>query len=270
MSTRSGVCYPEVACGFVSARQDTCSLARNPLSNFVKISFMPTLQYDQLIQLGRMVLTAAGIPADDAAIVAEDLAEANIVGHDSHGVMRLNQYVDFVRDGHVQPGSRLEVLREGPSFAVVDGKLNLGQVTTRGAVRIGMEKAKATGTATVVVRNCNHIGRLGGYTHDAAKAGMLALMAVNAPGPGQVAPFGGRERRLGTNPISIAAPAGDDPLVLDMTTSATAEGKLRVSKQKGELIPEGLIIDCSRQTDLRPERRTTTNRAGRSCRWGRR
>jgi uncharacterized oxidoreductase len=93
------------------------------------------------------------------------------------------------------------------------------------------------------IRNCNHIGRLGAYTHEAAKAGMIAMMAVNAPGPGGVAPFGGIERRLGTNPISIAAPAGDDALVLDMTTSATAEGKLRVSKQKGELIPEGLIID---------------------------
>lgn len=204
---------------------------------------MPTFTEAQLFDLGLKILTAAGTPPEDAAIVARELADANIVGHDSHGVMRLVQYVGFVKDGFVKPGTKNKLLREGPSYASIDGGFNFGQVSTRGMLDVALEKARKTGVATVVMQNCNHIGRLGAYTHEAAREGMVALMAVNAPGPGQVAPFGGRGRRLGTNPISIAAPCQDDALVLDMTTSSTAEGKLRVSKQKGEMISEGLVID---------------------------
>lgn len=204
---------------------------------------MPTFSESQLFQLAEKILIGAGTPPEDAAVVARELADANIVGHDSHGVMRLVQYVGFIKDGHVRPGTKIQVIQEGPSHAVVDGGFNFGQVSTRGALDIALDKAKKTGTAAVVMRNCNHIGRLGAYTHEAARAGMVALMAVNAPGPGQVAPFGGRARRMGTNPISIAAPCQQDAMVLDMTTSSTAEGKLRVSKQKGEMISEGLVID---------------------------
>ncbi|HWL08952.1 MAG TPA: Ldh family oxidoreductase [Planctomicrobium sp.] len=204
---------------------------------------MPTLPHTQLLELGRLILTGAGVSEEDAITVARELADANIVGHDSHGVMRLVQYVEFIRDGYAKPGAPTEIVDEGPTFAVIDGHFNFGQVTTRTALIRGIAKAKENGTATVLIRNCNHIGRLGAYTHEAALNGLVALMAVNAPGPGGVAPFGGIERRLGTNPISIAAPAGNDAIVLDMTTSATAEGKLRVSKQKGEMIQEGLIID---------------------------
>ena len=204
---------------------------------------MPNLHYQQLFEVGRTILVGAGVPEDEAVIIAEELADANIVGHDSHGVMRLVQYVDFIRDGFAHPGAKFELVTDGPTYAVIDGHFNFGQVTTRAALQVGIVKAREQGTATIVIRNCNHVGRLGAYTHEAARAGMIALMAVNAPGPGGVAPFGGMERRLGTNPISIAAPQGDDALVLDMTTSATAEGKLRVSKQKGETVAEGLIID---------------------------
>ncbi|WP_437203677.1 Ldh family oxidoreductase [Planctomicrobium sp. SH664] len=213
---------------------------------------MPTFQHDQLFRLAQDILVGAGASVEDAATVASELADANIVGHDSHGVMRLNQYVDFVRDGHVKLGAQAEVLKDGPSYAVLDGHFNFGQVTTRFGLDLALQKAKETGLATVLMRNVNHIGRLGAYTHEAANNGMVALMAVNAPGPGGVAPFGGIDRRLGTNPISIAAPAGRDALVLDMTTSATAEGKLRVSKQKGEMIPEGLIIDGHGQPSCDP------------------
>jgi len=205
--------------------------------------FMPILNQAQLYQLAKRILIGAKVPEVDADVVAEELANANIVGHDSHGVMRLMQYIDFVKEGFVSLGGSFDVVKEAPVFAVVDGNFNFGQVTARKALNIGMEKAKATGVATIFMRNCNHVGRLGAYTHDAAKRGFAAMMAVNAPGPGGVAPFGGMERRLGTNPISMAAPCSNGELVLDMTTSATAEGKLRVSKQKGENVPEGLIID---------------------------
>ena len=204
---------------------------------------MPIFQTDQLRSLGQRLLEGAGVADDDAAIIAEELASANLVGHDSHGVMRLVQYVQMIDDGYIQPGGNFEVVTDEPAFVIVDGHFNFGQVTASKALAIGIEKAKAGGTATVMMRNCNHVGRLGSYTDRAAAEGFAALMAVNAPGPGGVAPFGGIERRLGTNPISMAAPGRDGNLVLDMTTSATAEGKLRVAHQKGESVPEGMIID---------------------------
>jgi hydroxycarboxylate dehydrogenase B len=137
--------------------------------------------------------------------------------------MRLVQYVASMRDGHIHAGGEFEVVKEAAAFAVIDGHFNFGQVTMRKALALGIEKAKETGTATVFVRNCNHVGRLGAYTEEAARNGLAAVMAVNAPGPGGVAPFGGIDRKLGTNPISMAAPSTEAPLVLDMTTSATAE-----------------------------------------------
>src|SRR5690606_37057489 len=137
-------------------------------------------------------------------------------------------------------------------FAVVDGHFNFGQVTTTQALRLAMEKARKAGTATVLIRNCNHIGRLGSYSQKAAEQNFASMMAVNAPGPGGVVPFGGIDRRLGTNPITMSAPGPNGPLVLDMTTSASAEGKLRVAFQKGEHVPEGWIIDCEGRPSTDP------------------
>ncbi len=204
---------------------------------------MPNFTADQLRLVSRQVLEAAGVPAEDATIVAAELCDANLVGHDSHGVMRLVQYVEMIEQGFVIPGGSFEVLRQQAAFALVDGHFNLGQVIASKALDLAMGLARDQGTGTVLVKNCCHVGRLGSYTERAAAQGCVALMAVNAPGPGGVAPFGGMERRLGTTPISIAAPSPAGNLVLDMTTSATAEGKLRVAHQKGESIPEGLIID---------------------------
>jgi hydroxycarboxylate dehydrogenase B len=208
-----------------------------------RIPPMPTLNADQLISLGTRLLEANGVSREDAVIIASELAVANLVGHDSHGVMRLVQYIEMMDDGFIKPDGRFVVVKDAPSFVVVDGNFNFGQVIASKALSIGLEKAKAAGTATVMMRNCNHVGRVGSWTDQAASRGFAALMAVNAPGPGGVAPFGGIERKLGTNPISMAAPGTDGNIVLDMTTSATAEGKLRVAHQKGELVPEGMIID---------------------------
>jgi uncharacterized oxidoreductase len=204
---------------------------------------MPTLAADQIRTLILRILEAKRVSPQEAAFVATELCDANLVGHDSHGIMRIVQYAQMMDEGYVKPGSPFQILSESPNTAVVDGHFNFGQVTASEGLVLGIRKAKATGAATVLMRNCNHVGRLGSYTHKAAREGLVAMMAVNAPGPGGVAPFGGIERRLGTNPISIAAPCGGDALVLDMTTSATAEGKLRVAHQKGESVPEGLIMD---------------------------
>ncbi len=202
-----------------------------------------TLHEPQLLELGQVILKAAGASPQEAEIVAAELASSNLVGHDSHGVMRLMQYVQLIREGHIQPGKDPEVVREGPAFLVVDAHFGFGQVASSWTLERTLEKARACGCANAFIRNCNHVGRLGSYTDQAARLGFAALMSVNAPGPGQVAPFGAMERRMGTNPISLAAPGNSAPLVLDMTTSATAEGKLRVAHQSGKSIPEGWIID---------------------------
>ena len=209
------------------------------------------LNAQDLFSLAQRILSAAGAPDADAKAVATDLSESNLLGHDSHGVMRLMQYVQFIRDGHIKPGAGYTVLKETPSLVLIDGQFGFGQVSADAALSHAMAKARESGCCSAFVRNCNHVGRLGRYTETAAREGFAATMSVNAPGPGQVTPFGARERRMGTNPISMAAPgvhSGDDsnahPIVLDMTTSATAEGKLRVAHQSGSSIPEGWLIDA--------------------------
>ncbi len=205
---------------------------------------MPVLNSAELIELGKTLLVAAGASEEEAGIVAEELASANLVGHDSHGVMRLVQYAQLIEEGHIKPGQQPEIVREGPAFLVVDAHFTFGQVAAKWAMEQLFDKTKQCGCANAFVRNCNHVGRLGSYTEQAAKLGYAALMSVNAPGPGQVAPFGAMQRRMGTNPISMAAPgSGENPIVLDMTTSATAEGKLRVAHQSGKKVPEGWLID---------------------------
>jgi len=206
---------------------------------------MPTFTAVQLESVAARILQGAGVAPDEAELVAAELVDANLVGHDSHGVMRLMQYVENIEQGYIRPGGKFEIVHETPALLIVDGHFNFGQVTAGKALRAGIKKASDVGTATVMMRNCNHVGRLGSYTQHAAHAGYACLMAVNAPGPGGVAPFGGIERRLGTNPLSMAAPWGESALVLDMTTSAVAEGKVRVAYQKGEAIPEGWIIDAA-------------------------
>lgn len=206
---------------------------------------MPNFTIDQLHGIATRILGAAGVPEADAAVVAQELADANAVGHDSHGVMRLMQYVDGIQKGFFKLGSPIEIVKQGRSFTVIDANFNFGQVAAMKGLECGLAQAKAVGTATVMIRNCNHVGRLGSYSQKAAERGFASMMSVNAPGPGGVAPYGGIEKKLGTNPISMSAPWGESALVLDMTTSATAEGKLRVAFQKGEQVPEGLIIDSA-------------------------
>ena len=157
--------------------------------------------------------------------------------------MRLKQYVDYIEQGHIRPGAEVKLDVDTPTIAVLDGGGNFGQVVAAKALQIATARAREAGSFTVLCRECNHIGRLGSYTYQAARQGFFAVMAVNAPGPGGVVPWGGLDRKLGTNPISMATPWNEEAIVLDMTTSATAEGKVRVALQKGETIPDGWVID---------------------------
>jgi len=213
---------------------------------------MPVFHGHQLHDIARRILAAAGVSPHDADTIAAELREANLVGHDSHGVIRLMQYVQAIDDGHADPNGQFEIVIDNPGLAVIDGHFHFGQVTANKALQMASERTRTQGTFSVWIRNCNHVGRLGSYTEQAARNGLTALMCVNAPGPGGVAPYGGIDRRMGTNPISLAVPHTPDPFVLDMTTSTTAEGKVRVALQKGEQLPQDLIIDHEGKPSTNP------------------
>lgn len=207
-------------------------------------SDMPVLAYETLLALTARAAEALGSPPDEAAQVAESLAKANLAGHDSHGVIRIEQYAKMVADGDLMPGGPTVTVRETACTALLDGGWNFGQVVARRAVALGIEKARQYGTGTISVRNSNHLGRLGEFTLLAADQGMLCLGTVNNHGRGNlVAPFGGSDGRLATNPISFASPGPRHPWVVDITTSVVAEGKVRIKRNAGERLPEGWLLD---------------------------
>jgi uncharacterized oxidoreductase len=216
---------------------------------------MPTVQAEPLRDYVTRIFVGTGAPADEARMVAEHLVEANLKGHDSHGVIRIEGYVRQARAGVTVPGAPTEVERETETTAVVNGHWNYGQVVARRTMEIAIAKARAAGVGIVVGHQSAHVGRVGAYGELAAAAGLVAIACVNNHGAGRlVAPFGGAERRLSTNPIMIAGPTGnpDEPFVLDMATSAIAEGKARVARNKGVPLATDLLIDGDGQPTTDP------------------
>ena len=214
---------------------------------------MPVLTNDQLSQFARNLLTAGGASDEEARIVADSLVQANLRGHDSHGVMRIPFYLGRVAEDILIPSARLQVEHETAAALVCDGGWGFGQVLCRDMTERLISKAGELGIACGTLRRSAHCGRLGEYAEMAAEQNMAALICANTHGAAQrVAPVGGKRPRLGTNPLCIGMPGGaGGPFVLDFGTSATAEGKVRVKKIAGEPVPEGWILD--------PEGRPTTD-----------
>jgi len=206
---------------------------------------VPVLQETQLLEFGVSLLAAGGANETEAAIVGRSLVQANLRGHDSHGVMRIPFYIKQVQDGKLNAGSTLQVAHETSGTLVGDGNWGFGQVLSRDLMERLMEKAGEAGIASGSLRQSAHIGRLGEYAEMAAEKGMSAIICANTHGAAQrVAPVGGKRPRLGTNPICIGMPGGKNgPFVLDFGTSATAEGKVRVKKIAGEKVPDGWVLD---------------------------
>ena len=205
-----------------------------------------TVRAEDLRAYVHAVCRALGADAEIAAEVASHLVKANLSGHDSHGVLRLPQYVEQADRGGLIPNARIEVLRAVGGAALADAHFGFGQFSTMQALEWAMARAIAHGVSAVALRHATHIGRLGEYTERASAAGMIALVTIGtlAPGMGGVVPLGGRDRLLGTNPWSIGVPAdGPVNMVYDAATSVMAEGKLRVARAKGAALPEGVIVD---------------------------
>ncbi|MEO6927603.1 MAG: Ldh family oxidoreductase, partial [Casimicrobiaceae bacterium] len=205
---------------------------------------MRTFKADNLVAAVAAIMQAGGSHASEAQTIARRLVESNLVGHDSHGVLRVSKYLDWVREGWLVPNAAPSIVFDSAALAIVDGNRGFGQVVGEFTTRLGIAKAASSGIAMVGLRNCGHLGRLGDWAEMAAAAGQVSLHFLNTSGAVRVAPFGGSDRRLSTNPMAIGIPlAGGVPTILDITTSVVAEGKLMVARNKGERVPEGWIVD---------------------------
>ena len=206
---------------------------------------MPTVPVADLQALTARIFAALGVPEADAIWVGTLLVRANLRGHDSHGVIRIPQYVGSIRKGETNPRPALKIVSETPTTAVVDADLALGQVGARRAAEVALGKARSQGLAGVGLRKSNHIGRLADYAELLATQGFVGMVWTNAPTAISVVPFGGIGRRLSTNPMAVAVPGpgGSIAISVDMATSIVAEGKVRVKRNRKERLPEGWAID---------------------------
>lgn len=207
---------------------------------------MPNFTAEELTEICLDVFQKLNISTAEAEVVTKSMVDANRVGHDSHGVIHLPKYARELEEGLIQPDAPTETLHESASIAVLDGNWGFGPVIATRAVELTIQKAKQTDISSVAVSRCNEVGRLGGYACLAAEAEMIGLLMANDHGGGTcVAPHGGVEGRLSTNPIACAVPIeGQDPIVLDMSTSVVASGKLRVKQHQNEALPHGWLIDA--------------------------
>ena len=208
---------------------------------------MPTFTKEKIVNTCTNIIEAAGVSHQNAKLIAELLAEANSTGHDSHGIIRIPQYLAAIEDNDILTNSDVDILRETPLTAIIDGNWGFGQVTMSRAVEVGLEKASKSGLAAITVRNANHIGRLGSYVDHIARQDMIGLLFVNAIGTPayRMAPWGGTEPRLVTDPLAFGIPSPyGDPIVMDMTTTVVAEGKVRIKRNRDEETPDGWLLDA--------------------------
>jgi uncharacterized oxidoreductase len=200
------------------------------------------------------IFAASGSSEQEAAIVSDHLVDANLVGHDSHGVIRVAKYTEWLAEGLVVANRHAKIVNDLGTLIVVDGGFGYGQVIGREAMDIAAKRARRHGMAALAIRNAGHLGRIGAWPEQLAAAGLVSVHYVNTSGFGiLVAPHGGSDRRLSANPIAAGVPVeGHEPLVLDIATSSTAEGKIQVARNKGSSIPSGHLIDGKGQPTTEP------------------
>ncbi|MFN0022100.1 MAG: malate/lactate/ureidoglycolate dehydrogenase [Pirellulaceae bacterium] len=212
----------------------------------------PLLPLEKLVT---QIFTAAGCNPAEAACISDHLVQANLTGHDSHGVIRTPIYVQWLKEGKVRANQQIKLVFENDAIAVIDGGMGFGQPIAQQAMELGIAKAKKSGVAVIALRNTGHVGRVGHWAEMIVKAGLISLHFVNTSGLGMlVAPVGGINRRLSANPVSVGIPvAGGEPIIYDISTSSVAEGKLKVAFNKGVMVPEGCIIDSAGQPTCDPK-----------------
>ncbi|MEM2876004.1 MAG: Ldh family oxidoreductase [Candidatus Bathyarchaeia archaeon] len=213
---------------------------------------MPIFTAEQLKNVGVAMFEAVGTPIDEAKQTVEMLVNSNLCGHDSHGVMRIPDYIEDILKGFCKPGSKIKIVRESATTALVDGGWGLGQVVAVKTMNLAIEKAKKHDVSAIATFNCCHIGRMADYASIAIHHDMIGVCTVI--GNAIMVPYGGAERMLSASPLGIAVPAGKErPLVLDISMSVSAGGKVMHALAKGEKMPEGYIVDRDGRPTTDPE-----------------
>jgi uncharacterized oxidoreductase len=196
------------------------------------------------------VVAAGGSDAREARLVAENLVTANLLGHDSHGIGMIPRYVDALLEGGLAVNQHPRVIVDSGALLSLDGCQGYGQVIGAEATAMAIERARHHGVCIVALARSHHLGRIGQWGEQAVSQGLISISFVNVIARALVAPFGGADARFGTNPVCIAIPVpGAPPFLLDMATSAVAQGKVRVAYNKGEKVsPEWLLDDLGNPT----------------------
>jgi uncharacterized oxidoreductase len=190
------------------------------------------------------IAAAGGSEAAEAKRVAENLVLANLMGHDSHGIGMMPRYVEALLEGGLHPNRKVEVKLDGGALLALDGGAGYGQSIGLQATRMAIERARKHGVSITALGNSHHLGRIGHWAEMAVADGLVSIHFANVQSFARVAPFAGADRRFGTNPVCIGIPLpGEPPFLLDMATSAVAQGKLRVAHNKRAKIPHGWLID---------------------------
>ncbi|MGV7223001.1 MAG: Ldh family oxidoreductase [Nitrospinales bacterium] len=200
-----------------------------------------SIQPKELLKLAQTIFISKGVSEQEAMLVSDMLVEANLRGHDSHGVIRIPKWSTGLEAGAINPIAKVQTFQETAASALLDGGSGLGPVVGHKASDMVIHKAKSLGIGIVVVRKASHIGMLGYYTEYMAKRGVIGICMTNSESG--VAPFGTADKILGTNPLSIGVPTRTWPMILDMSTSVVARGKIVVALEGGEKIPLGWALN---------------------------
>ena len=205
---------------------------------------------DRLLSFVSRALSRLDIPEADAALVAGSLVDADAAGQSGHGLIRLPFLLSRLKSGHIATHPDVRLIHETPSVALLDGGNGLGPVVGSRAIKIAVDKARATGAALCAVRRSNHLGAMGFYVERAAREGMITIGLSNTPPA--MAPPGAHDPFLGTNPIAAAFPTKSTPVVVDLATSQVARGRILKAARNGEPIPHGWAVDAGGRTTTDP------------------
>jgi uncharacterized oxidoreductase len=205
---------------------------------------MPLFQKDSLGKAIETVVRAGGSDAREARIVAENLVTANLTGHDSHGVGMIPRYIDSLLEGGLVVNRHPKIMFDGGAMISLDGQQGYGQVIGLEAMEIGIARAQQHGMCVMGLGRAHHLCRIGEWAEQAVAAGLISLHFTNVISRSIVAPFAGADARFGTNPMTVGIPIPNEPpFILDMATSAVAQGKIRVAHNKGEKVSSDWLID---------------------------
>ena len=212
-----------------------------------------TIAVDRLHAAIAAVVAGFGSAPAEVEAVAGNLIEANLMGHDSHGIGMLPRYAESFLEGGLRPNTGVRIVLDAGAMLRLDGGAGFGQVVGREAMEIGIARARQLGCCIVALGNAHHLGRIGAWAELAVAQGLVSLHFVNVISRPIVAPYGGADARFGTNPFTAGVPLpGRPPMILDFATSVIAQGKTRVAHNQGEHVAEGCLIDDAGRPTVDP------------------